>query len=232
MRRAPLALALVAALAASACGGGGGHEHEHGTAASVTVSGGSGRFAGGELSPPKPVPDFTLTDQSGQQVSMADQRGKLVLLTFLYTNCPDVCPLITQNLNQALQMLGPQRDDVRVLAVSVDPEGDTPKAVDSYAKAHHLLPEFHYLIAGRADEGLEGLRRRGGRERSGARGPHRVHDAGRPVRRGPRDLRLAGEGQGRRPRRQRASELLAAHDFASFQSSPTPTSTASGGSSG
>jgi len=147
MRRAPLALALLAALAASACGGGGGHEH--GAAASVTVTGGSGHFAGGELDPPRPTPDFTLTDQTGQKVSMADQRGKLVLLTFLYTNCPDVCPLITQNLNQALQMLGTQRDDVRVLAVSVDPEGDTPKSVDEYAKAHHLLPEFHYLIGSR-----------------------------------------------------------------------------------
>jgi protein SCO1/2 len=147
MRRAPIALALLAALAVSACGGGGGHEH--GADASVTVSGGSGSFAGGELNPPKPVPDFTLTDQSGKKISMADQRGKLVLLTFLYTNCPDVCPLITQKLNQALQMLGANRDDVRVLAVSVDPEGDTPKAVDAYAKAHHLLPEFHYLIGSR-----------------------------------------------------------------------------------
>jgi protein SCO1/2 len=149
MRRAPLALALLASLAASACGGGGGHEH--GAAASVTVTGGSGRFAGGELEPPRPTPDFTLTDQAGQKVSMADQRGKLVLLTFLYTNCPDVCPLITQNLNQALQMLGTERDDVRVLAVSVDPEGDTPQAVEKYAKAHHLLPGFHYLI-GTKDE--------------------------------------------------------------------------------
>ena len=147
MRRAPLALALLAALAASACGGGGGHEH--GAAASVTVTGGSGHFAGGELDPPRPTPDFTLTDQAGQKVSLADQRGKLVLLTFLYTNCPDVCPLITQNLNEALQMLGTERDDVRVLAVSVDPEGDTPKSVDEYAKAHHLLPEFHYLIGSR-----------------------------------------------------------------------------------
>jgi protein SCO1/2 len=70
-------------------------------------------------------------------------------VTFLYTNCPDVCPLITQNLNQALQMLGPKRDDVRVLAVSVDPEGDTPESVDKYAKVHHLLPEFHYLTGTR-----------------------------------------------------------------------------------
>jgi len=149
MRRGLLLVALTAALAASACGGSD-HQHEHGTASGdLTVSGGSGRFAGGELNPPQPTPDFTLTDQSGQKVSMADQRGKLVLVTFLYTNCPDVCPLITQNLNQALQMLGAKRDDVRVLAVSVDPEGDTPEAVSKYAQAHHLLPEFHYLIGTR-----------------------------------------------------------------------------------
>jgi len=151
MRRGPLFVALVAALTASACGGGSGHSHEHGTSSSFTVTGGSGGFAGGELSPPQPTPDFTLTDQSRRKVSMSDQRGKLVLVTFLYTNCPDVCPLITQNLNQALQMLGPKRDDVRVLAVSVDPGGDTPENVDKYAKAHHLLPEFHYLTGTRAE---------------------------------------------------------------------------------
>jgi len=82
---------------------------------------------------------------------MSAQRGKLVLLTFLYTNCPDVCPLITQNINEGLRVLGPQRDDVRVLAVSVDPEGDTPKSVRAYAKKHHLLPEFHYLIGSRPE---------------------------------------------------------------------------------
>lgn len=151
MRRGPLLVVLLVALAASACGGGSGQSHEHGTSGSLTVGGGSGRFAGGELNPPQPTPDFTLTDQSGRKVSMADQRGKLVLVTFLYTNCPDVCPLIAQNLNQALQMLGPKRDDVRVLAISVDPEGDTPQSVAKYAKAHHLLPEFHYLIGTREE---------------------------------------------------------------------------------
>jgi protein SCO1/2 len=149
MRSGLLLVALTAALAASACGGSADQPGRATTYGGQTVAGGSGRFAGGELNPPQPTPNFTLTDQSGQKVSMADQRGKLVLLTFLYTNCPDVCPLITQNLNQALQMLGPKRDDVRVLAVSVDPEGDTPEAVSKYAKAHHLLPEFHYLIGTR-----------------------------------------------------------------------------------
>jgi len=111
------------------------------------------KFAGGELDPPRQTPDFTLHDQSGQEISMADQRGKLVLLTFLYTHCPDVCPLITQNLVQAVHMLGPDRDDVRILAVSVDPEGDTPKSVDAFAKAHHLPQQFHYLTGTRPELG-------------------------------------------------------------------------------
>jgi protein SCO1/2 len=144
MRRAPLALAaLLLILASAACGG---------SSASVsTVSGSPTPFAGGALTPPRAAANFTLTDQSGQKVSMASQRGKLVLVTFLYTHCPDVCPLITQNLNEALRELGSERDDVRVLAVSVDPKGDTPKSVRRYAKQHHLLPEFHFLIGSPAE---------------------------------------------------------------------------------
>jgi len=149
VRLAALALAALIVLVASACGGSQEHAHHHGS--TITVSGGTGRFAGGELSPPRATPDFTLRDQAGNEVSMAAQRGKYVLLTFLYTNCPDVCPLITQNLNDGLRMLGAERDDVRVLAVSVDPNGDTPASVRAYAKQHHLLPEFHYLIGSRAE---------------------------------------------------------------------------------
>ena len=144
MRRAPFALAtLVVALAVSACG------TKSESVPALTV--GATSFAGGELDPPKPLPDFTLHDQSGQKVSLQAQRGKVVLVTFLYTHCPDVCPLITQNLVQALGQLGPARDDVRVLAVSVDPEGDTPKSVEKFAKAHHLPPQFHYLTGSRAE---------------------------------------------------------------------------------
>jgi protein SCO1/2 len=98
-----------------------------------------------------PAPDFTLHDARGEKVSLSEQRGKFVLITFIYTNCPDVCPLITANLNGALQQLGSERKDVRVLAVSVDPKGDTPKAVRAYEKVHHLLPEFRYLIGSRKE---------------------------------------------------------------------------------
>jgi protein SCO1 len=79
-------------------------------------------------------------------VTLAGQRGRFVLVTFLYGHCPDVCPLIAQNLNAALRRLGASRDRVRVLAVSVDPGGDTPAAVRAYARARGLLPQFRYLI--------------------------------------------------------------------------------------
>jgi protein SCO1/2 len=108
------------------------------------------RFAGGELAPPRPAPPIALHDAHGHVVTLAAQRGRYVLVTFIYTHCPDVCPLITRNLNAAVRSLGPRRTRVRVLAVSVDPKGDTPAAVRAYARRLHLVPEFRYLIGSRA----------------------------------------------------------------------------------
>lgn len=82
-------------------------------------------------------------------MQLSAQRGRVVVIAFLYTRCPDVCPVIAANLNQALRTLGPQAKDVRVLAVSVDPRGDTPRAVRRYVREHRLLPQFHYLIGSR-----------------------------------------------------------------------------------
>jgi protein SCO1/2 len=106
------------------------------------------RFGGATLEQPTAMPDFALRDQNGQTVSLRAQRGKLVLLTFLYTHCPDVCPLTAQNLNLAVNALG--RDSVRVLAVSVDPAGDTPKSVHKFVRDHRLSSRFHYLTGTRA----------------------------------------------------------------------------------
>jgi protein SCO1/2 len=83
-------------------------------------------------------------------VTLAAQRGRYVLVTFLYVHCTDVCPLIAQNLNAALRRLGPVRNRVRVLAVSVDPRGDTRAAVRRYIAARGLLPQFRYLIGSKA----------------------------------------------------------------------------------
>ncbi len=84
-------------------------------------------------------------------MTLAAQRGRYVLVTFLYTHCPDVCPLIAQNLNAALRSLGPAASDVRVLAVSVDPKGDTPASVRAFARRLHLAPQFRYLIGSRPE---------------------------------------------------------------------------------
>jgi protein SCO1 len=89
--------------------------------------------------------DFTLRDQDGRPVGLRAQRGRVVLLTFLYTHCRDVCPLIAVNLNDVLRGLGAQRQQVRVIAVSVDPARDTRSAIRAFVKLHRLLPEFRYV---------------------------------------------------------------------------------------
>ena len=108
-------------------------------------------FIGGTIQNPSVVPDFALRDQAGRMVSIGAERGKLVLLTFLYVECRDVCPIVAGNLNTALRRLGTERKDVTVLAISVDPIGDTKKAVQRYVSDHQLLPQFHYLIGSKRE---------------------------------------------------------------------------------
>ncbi|MDX6510560.1 MAG: hypothetical protein QOE36_64 [Gaiellaceae bacterium] len=136
-----MATIALGALGLAGCGGGGGGQAAAPPAPSP--------FKGTELQPVLAVKGFTLTDQDGKPVSLAAQRGKLVVVTFLYTHCPDVCPLIASNLNQALRELGARRAGVRVIAISVDPKGDTAAAVRTYVRQKHLLPQFRYLIGTR-----------------------------------------------------------------------------------
>jgi protein SCO1 len=92
------------------------------------------------------APNFALHDQHGQLIRLSAERGKFVLITFLYVHCKNVCPVIAGQLNQTLRDLPPSsRGQVRVLAVSVDPKGDTPKAVAHFIAVHRLLPQFLYL---------------------------------------------------------------------------------------
>ena len=140
----PAALAALA-VGASGCGSGGSLAPQPKAAAAPKSP-----FAGHALSGPASAADFTLRDQQGRLVRLSAQRGKLVLVTFLYTHCTDICPLIANQLNQALRELYHQRSSVRVLAVSVDPVGDTARAVRVYVREHRLLPEFHFLTGTRA----------------------------------------------------------------------------------
>lgn len=79
--------------------------------------------------------DFKLTDDHGKAVTGADYRGKVVLLYFGYTHCPDVCPLTLAQLHVVMQRLGPLADGARILFVSVDPARDTPSVMHAYVNA-------------------------------------------------------------------------------------------------
>jgi protein SCO1 len=111
-------------------------------------------FRGSEASPPTAAPPLALHNYLGKPVNIAAYRGKAVLVTFLYTNCPDVCPLITANLHTAQGLMGAKEAaKVQILAVSVDPRGDTPKAVAAFLARHEMTGRMQYLIGSAAKLG-------------------------------------------------------------------------------
>ena len=109
------------------------------------------RIVGTEITPTA-APDFTLTDGiTGTPTTLSALRGKVVVLTFLYPHCPDVCPLTAEVFRQAQQKLtDDERERTVFVAVSVDPRQDTPAAVQAFAKDHGLARGFLYLIGGAA----------------------------------------------------------------------------------
>ncbi len=93
-----------------------------------------------------PAPNFSLNDQNGQTISLAQFRGKPVILTFLYTHCPDQCPLTAEKLHQAMLALGSQAQQIGIIAVSTDPKGDTVQSVQTFSALHRMQSYWHYLI--------------------------------------------------------------------------------------
>ena len=79
--------------------------------------------------------DFKLTDHNGHPRTLADYRGKAVVLFFGYTQCPDVCPTTLAELAETMKRLGPDADRVQVLFVTVDPERDTQELLSKYVPA-------------------------------------------------------------------------------------------------
>ena len=112
----------------------------------VQESGAGSGFYGTLTLPAKQAPAIDLRNYLGQPITLAQYRGKAVLVTFLYANCPDVCPLIASNLRVALNMLGARASRVQVIAVSVDPRGDTRAAVARFVRSHELTGRMQYLI--------------------------------------------------------------------------------------
>ena len=93
-----------------------------------------------------PAPNFTLINQQGQQVSLADFRGKPVVLTFLYTHCPDVCPIIADKLRNATNKLGADASKVTILAVTTDPTHDDRLSIERFSEQHGMTGRWTYLI--------------------------------------------------------------------------------------
>jgi protein SCO1/2 len=90
------------------------------------------RYHGFLLEPTKPVADFELVGPNNRPVKLSDFRGKLTVLYFGYTYCPDVCPTTLAELAQGVRRMGRRADQVQVVMVTVDPERDTPESLAQY----------------------------------------------------------------------------------------------------
>jgi protein SCO1/2 len=85
---------------------------------------------------------FSLTDQNGKPRTLADFKGKVVVVFFGYTQCPDVCPTTMAEMASVMKDLGPQADQVQVLFITLDPERDTPELLKAY------VPQFDKRFLG------------------------------------------------------------------------------------
>lgn len=90
-------------------------------------------FNGHQYNPPIDAPDFTLTDQNGNNISLSDFDGKVVVVAFTYTSCIDVCPIIEANMNYMAGELGDSYgEEVVYLSITIDPLRDTPEVLSQY----------------------------------------------------------------------------------------------------
>lgn len=138
MRKLWLAVVVTACLTTSGCGASG---RDAATTTSQAV-----RAHAIAIDPPVAAPPFRLRDQSGTLIGPQDYQGHWTVVTFLYTHCPDVCPLIANQLVLA-QRTAP---DLQVVAVSVDPKDDTRAAVSTFLTEHHAGRRFRYVTGTRA----------------------------------------------------------------------------------
>lgn len=88
------------------------------------------------------APRFVLTDHQGERVRLDQFHDKIVLISWGYTNCPDICPLTLANLKELMGYLGAEANDVQVLFITVDPDRDTVERMNSY------VPYFHENFIG------------------------------------------------------------------------------------
>jgi cytochrome oxidase Cu insertion factor (SCO1/SenC/PrrC family) len=98
---------------------------------------------------PAAAADFTLTDQHGLPFTMADTRGRVVVMTFIYTHCTDLCPFVTMKLKSARDQLGKDAEKAVFVAVTTDPERDVQPVIAAYSRAAGLFDGWHFLTGPR-----------------------------------------------------------------------------------
>ncbi len=147
-----VAAALLVALAGCGSGSGDSTATTQGVPKGQTAVDNSA-YSGGEATPPKAAPELKLKNSLGQPVDLTEYKGKAVLLTFIYTHCPDICPLIVSHLKTAQAELGSKAKNLQIVAVSTDPRGDTPKTVAAFLAEHGMTGKMQYLIGNRKELG-------------------------------------------------------------------------------
>jgi protein SCO1 len=109
-----------------------------------------------------PAPSFTLTSQDGKPVALADLRGKVVAVTFIYTECPDICPMLTQKMVQVQDELGADfGKKIAFVSISLDPGHDTPAVLKDYAQFWGAKPDGWSFLTGSLDAVRDVTRRYG-----------------------------------------------------------------------
>lgn len=104
----------------------------------------------------EPAPTFRLTDQDGRRVATTDFRGKAVVLTFVYTECKDICPVLPQIIGRTDQWLSEdEKKRVRFVGISLDPRRDTPDKLRAFMQTHNLSPERWTLLTGSLKEATQ-----------------------------------------------------------------------------
>jgi protein SCO1/2 len=97
--------------------------------------------------------NFVLTDQNGKRVEFSKLRGKPVVINFMYTSCPDVCPLLTASLKIVRDHMNPaEAKAIRFLSITTDPEVDTPKVLKAYSRRHQADGNHWSWLTGEARE--------------------------------------------------------------------------------
>ena len=96
------------------------------------------------------VPDFTLTEKDGRAVALADLKGKIWIVNFIYTNCPDTCPIQSAQMRQIQEDFKYEKD-LRLVSITVDPTRDTPEVLSKYAKRFSADPARWFFLTGKKE---------------------------------------------------------------------------------